>query len=135
MNRMMLTGLALLMSASVAFAADTTPGPTGKGDVATAHPSTSGRPSAILNKSECRDVWKQAIGKQGDTLGADRATPYVANFKMVDKDKNGQISKAEFKQGCRNGWIQAAAGTDKMNMKRKPGAMKSETGSDTKSGS
>jgi hypothetical protein len=135
MTRMMLTGLALLMTTSLAFAADTTPGPTGKGDTATAHPSSSGRPSAILSKSECRDVWKQAIGKKGDTLGADRATPYVANFRMVDKDQNGQISKAEFKQGCRNGWIQNVASNDNMNTHKKSGAMKNATGSEDKSGS
>jgi EF hand len=131
MTRMMLTGLALLMSTGLAFAADTAP----TKHTATAHPSSSGRPSAILSKSECRDVWKQAIGKKGDTLGADRATPYVANFRMVDKDQNGQISKAEFKQGCRNGWIQNVASNDNMNAHQKPGAMKNATGSEDKSGS
>ena len=42
----------------------------------------------------------------GDTLAKDKATPFVVNYEMVDTDKDGKISQAEFKAGCGNGWIQ-----------------------------
>ena len=52
----------------------------------------------------------------GDTLAGDKAVPYVVNFQMVDTDKDGKISAAEFKSGCGKGWIQSAyASTTKAN--------------------
>jgi hypothetical protein len=42
----------------------------------------------------------------GDTLAQDKAVPFVVNFEMVDTDKDGKISAAEFKTGCGKGWIQ-----------------------------
>ena len=54
-----------------------------------------------------RDVWKMA-SPNGDTLAGDKAVPYVVNFQMVDTDKDGKISAAEFKTGCGKGWVQSA---------------------------
>jgi hypothetical protein len=45
----------------------------------------------------------------GDTLSQDKAVPFVVNFQMVDTDKDGKISQAEFTAGCGKGWIQQAA--------------------------
>ena len=42
----------------------------------------------------------------GDTLSKDKATPFVVNYEMVDTDKDGKISQAEFQAGCGKGWIQ-----------------------------
>jgi hypothetical protein len=44
----------------------------------------------------------------GETLSKDKATPFVVNYEMVDTDKDGKISAAEFKTGCGKGWIQKA---------------------------
>ncbi len=38
----------------------------------------------------------------------DKALPYIVNFQMVDTDKDGKISAAEFKTGCGKGWVQSA---------------------------
>ena len=54
-----------------------------------------------------RDVWKMA-SPNGDTLAGDKAVPYIVNFQMVDTDKDGKISAAEFKTGCGKGWVQNA---------------------------
>ena len=43
-----------------------------------------------------------------DTLAGDKAMPYIVNFQMVDTDKDGMISAAEFKTGCGKGWVQTA---------------------------
>ena len=46
--------------------------------------------------------------RNGETLSKDKATPFVVNYQMVDTDKDGKISAAEFKTGCGKGWIQKA---------------------------
>ena len=68
-------------------------------------PPSSGRPSATLDDAACQDVWKMA-SPNGDTLSQDKATPFVVNYEMVDTDKDGKISHAEFQAGCSKGWIQ-----------------------------
>ena len=40
------------------------------------------------------------------TLPPPTATPFVVNYEMVDTDKDGKISQAEFQAGCSKGWIQ-----------------------------
>ena len=64
-------------------------------------------PSAVLNDTQCQSVWKMA-SPDGATLSGDKAVPYIVNFEMVDTNKDGTISKAEFKTGCGKGWIQSA---------------------------
>jgi Ca2+-binding EF-hand superfamily protein len=44
--------------------------------------------------------------RQGDILSKDKATPFIVNFEMVDTNKDGKISQDEFKEGCKNGWVQ-----------------------------
>ena len=148
--------VAFMMASGVAFALDTTPGPVGKGDTATPHPSTSGRPSAVLDDGQCQNVWQEAVNKgqnnasrtdqqsadqgassqsesnqamssSGDSgagLSADQATPYIANFAMVAENSDGKISQSEFKSGCEKGWVQAAAGSDALNLPAQPESMK-----------
>jgi hypothetical protein len=41
-------------------------------------------------------------------MSGDKAAPFIVNFPMVDTDKDGKISTAEFKTGCGKGWIQSA---------------------------
>lgn len=112
----------LLLTSGPAFAVEQT-GPTGKGDVATQTPSASGRPSAILDDAQCQNIWKEAASS-AETLSAEAATPYVANFRRVDADNDGKISQAEFTEGCKLGWVQAAAGSEKLNMPAEPEGMK-----------
>jgi hypothetical protein len=162
-----ITTAIFLLGAGYALAEDTTS--------PTTNPSSSGRPSAILNDSECQNVWQNASNATGSTssgtmsdsshmtgkatseqksdmgsssgggsssgaestaglsgsssgqsssgpasgarsestgagnLSKEQANQYVANFSMVDKDKDGQISQVEFQDGCKNGWVQQTA--------------------------
>lgn len=96
------TAVAVLMSAGYAFAGGGAPVPEGS---QTGEPS--GRPSAVLDDAACQSIWKKA-SPEGDTLSGDMAGPYVVNFQMVDTDKDGKISAAEFKTGCGKGWVQSA---------------------------
>jgi hypothetical protein len=96
------TAMAVLLSAGYAVAGGGAPVPEGSqsGD-------SSGRPSAVLDDAACQSVWKLA-SPDGDTLSGDTAMPYIVNFQMVDTDKDGKISAAEFKTACGKGWVQSA---------------------------
>ena len=96
------TAVAVLFSAGYALAGGGAPVPEGS-----QAGETSGRPSAVLDDAACQSVWKLA-SPDGDTLSGDEALPYIENFQMVDSDKDGKISAAEFKTGCGKGWVQSA---------------------------
>jgi EF hand len=105
-----LTAVAVLFSAGYAFAGAGDPIPQGSQADA-----PSGRPSAVLDDTKCQSVWKMAT-PNGDTLSGDKAVPYIVNFQMVDTDKDGKISAAEFKTGCGKGWVQSADATTTKEM-------------------
>jgi sporulation protein YlmC with PRC-barrel domain len=69
---------------------------------------TSGRPGAVLDDAKCANVWS-LTEREGDTLSEAKAAPFVVNFKLVDTNADGKISEAEFKDGCKKGWVQEAA--------------------------
>jgi hypothetical protein len=96
------TAMAVLLSVGYAVAGGGAPVPEGSQADA-----SSGRPSAVLDDAACQSVWKTA-SPNGDTLAGDKAVPYIVNFQMVDTDKDGKISAAEFKTGCGKGWVQSA---------------------------
>jgi hypothetical protein len=75
------------------------------------------QPGPRLAKQQCREAWKMA-SPGGDTLSRSKATPYVLNFTMVDRDHNGKISAKEFKRGCRKGWVTAADASTVKSMKK-----------------
>ncbi len=68
----------------------------------------SGRPTAILDDAACAEVWS-LTQRDGDTLSEGQAAPFIVNFNLVDADGNGQISEAEFKDGCKKGLVQHAS--------------------------
>jgi hypothetical protein len=100
MKIILATSLTLLLGIGSAVAGAGAPTPEGSQT-----PPPSGRPSAALDDAACQEVWKMAA-PSGDMLAKDKATPFVVNYEMVDTDKNGSISQAEFKTGCSAGWIQ-----------------------------
>ena len=108
------TALALLFGAGYAFAGAGAPVPEGSQSG-----EPSGRPSAVLDEGACQNVWKMA-SPNGDTLADDKAVPYIVNFQMVDTNKDGKISAAEFKTGCSKGWIQSADASTTKKMTPSP---------------
>lgn len=81
----------------------------------------SGRPTAILDDAACAEVWS-LTQRDGDTLSEGQAAPFIVNFNLVDADGNGQISEAEFKDGCKKGLVQhaSAEGAQKPMSKESP---------------
>jgi hypothetical protein len=72
---------------------------------ASAATMTSGRPSAVLNKKDCRAVWKVATNGSR-YLTRQNAAPYIVNFKLADgPDQDGAISKREFMKACSKGLV------------------------------
>lgn len=87
-----LTSIALLLSAGYVLAQGTS------------NNMTSGRPSAVLNDTQCKAVWTMA-SPNGATLSKDQAVPYIVNFTMVDVDGDGNITADEFKAACGKGMV------------------------------
>ena len=104
---------AILLGTSAAMAGAGAPVPEGS-----QNPPPSGRPSAPLDDAACQEVWKMA-SPNGETLSKDKATPFVVNYEMVDTDKDGKVSAAEFTAGCGKGWIQKADTSTVNEMKPK----------------
>jgi hypothetical protein len=72
---------------------------------ASAQTMTSGRPSAVLNKQQCKSVWKAAV-PSGRYLDRANAGPYIVNFALADgPDQDGRISRREFKKSCKKGLV------------------------------
>ena len=109
-----ISALAILFSAGYAFAGAGAPVPEGSQVDA-----PSGRPSSVLDDTQCQSVWKMA-SPNGDTLSGDQAVAYIVNFQMVDTDKDAKISAAEFKVACGKGWVQSADASTVKDMKTPP---------------
>ena len=108
------TAVTILFSAGYAFAGAGAPVPEGSQSG-----EPSGRPSAVLDDAACQNVWKMA-SPNGDTMSGDKAAPFIVNFQMVDTDKDGKISAAEFKTACGKGWIQSADASTTKEMTPSP---------------
>jgi hypothetical protein len=93
MKLVIMTGLALLLSAGTALAVEQGP--------------AAGRPGAVIGMEECRDIWQQAGGGAAE-LHPDQAATFVTNFEQVDANSDGLISAGEFQSGCKAGWVQSA---------------------------
>jgi hypothetical protein len=97
--------LATLLSAGYAFAGGGAPvPPVPEGG------APSGRPSAVLDEAKCDSIWNMTE-REGEILSEGKAAPFIVNFKMVDADRDGWITQNEFKQGCKNGWVQEKSAT------------------------
>ena len=108
------TAVAVLFSAGYAFAGGGAPVPEGSQSG-----EPSGRPSAVLDDAACQNVWKMA-SPNGDAMSGNKAAPFIVNFQMVDTDKDGKISAAEFNTGCGKGWIQSADASTTKEMTPSP---------------
>jgi hypothetical protein len=99
------TALATLLSAGYTFAGGGAPvPPVPEGG------APSGRPSAVLDEAKCDSIWNMTE-REGEILSEGKAAPFIVNFKMVDTDRDGWITQNEFKQGCKNGWVQEKSAT------------------------
>lgn len=71
---------------------------------ASAATMSSGRPSAVLSKKDCKVVWKAATG-DADYLTPMNAGPYIVNWTLADANGDGKITKREFKKACSKGLV------------------------------
>jgi hypothetical protein len=62
-----------------------------------------------LSQAECDSLWNQANPSSSQTLSQSQAQPYVTDFKKVDTDNDGTISKTEFQTGCNQGFVKSSS--------------------------
>ena len=91
--------LIILLGTGSAFAADTDAG-------------TAGRPTAVLSEADCVAAWHSAAGdaltrfhRAHDSLLPANAKGIVTNFQQADTDKDGSMSRTEFVQACKLGFV------------------------------
>jgi hypothetical protein len=91
--------LIILLGASSVFAADIDAG-------------TAGRPGAVLSEANCVAVWQGVAGDEltrfhraHATLSPANASGVVTNFQQADSDNDGTVSRAEFVQACKLGFV------------------------------
>ena len=76
--------------------------------------------SALGGKAEAPSLKsKSRLGSVENGITKRRDAPFFVNYEMVDTDKDGKISAAEFKAGCGKGWIQKADTSTVNEMKPK----------------
>lgn len=92
MKLIVISALATLCTAGLAFAAD----------------APSGRPGQVLDKAACQQAWNKA-SPDGESLPEAKARPYILNFARVDTSNDSMISAKEWRKGCNKGWISADA--------------------------
>lgn len=71
---------------------------------ASAASMTSGRPSAVLTRAQCKDVWKRAV-PEGHYLHKAQAAPFIVNWALANPDGDGTISRHEFMKACSKGLV------------------------------
>jgi hypothetical protein len=113
------TAAMILFSSAYALAGPGAPPPEGS-----QKDPPSGRPGKVLSEAECTNAWKTA-GPDGDTLSKEKALPFILNFQMVDTSDDAKTSQAEWKEGCKKGWVSADAATakDMQGTPAEPGTM------------
>jgi hypothetical protein len=72
--------------------------------------AASDTPGPALDPAQCTAVWS-LTEREGDSLSEGKARPFIVNFRMVDTNRDGQITQEEFQKGCRGGWVKS----EKMN--------------------
>jgi len=108
---------------------DTNASVAGKKDASTPDTGSNGRPAetsksvaledsraAVENDANAAASDKANMSGSSHPAGSDndqsltkeRASNYIADFAMVDKNSDGSISESEFQDGCKNGSVHAA---------------------------
>lgn len=74
--------------------------------------ATTGSGMTKMSQSECESVWSRLDASKSGKVSEAQAQTYVTDFKSVDTNNDGQLSRAEFLAGCDKGMVKsAAAGT------------------------
>ena len=64
--------------------------------------------SQTMSKSEiaaCNTSWTKLEGNKTGSISEAKAQPAVKNFRSVDANGDGKLSKAEFTEACRKGLV------------------------------
>lgn len=84
----------------------------GAGGALAQNNSTTGAGSSStmkLSQSECTSLWQQAAGSSSAGLTADKAKPYVTDFKAANPDGDTTIDQNEFMTACNKGLVKPSS--------------------------
>ena len=62
-----------------------------------------------MSQAECQSIWNRLDTAKLGSVTEAQAKSYITDFKVVDTNKDGKVSQAEFKAGCDKGQVQSMA--------------------------
>lgn len=65
--------------------------------------------AAPLSQSKCSALWDQLNPAGAATITQAQAGPHITDFKAADPDNDGTLTKSEFSQACKSGYVTAMA--------------------------
>lgn len=75
----------------------------------TAGMASAAAPNQQLSQAECQSIWQKADSSNSGSLTMTQAQPYVTDFKAVDTNSDGKLSRSEFDSACTQGKVHSTA--------------------------
>ena len=73
--------------------------------------TTAPKTQMKISQAECTSLWNTLDSSKAGSVGEAQARSHVADFKSVDTNKDGKLSRAEFQAGCDRGQVHGSAST------------------------
>jgi hypothetical protein len=64
-----------------------------------------------LTQAQCTSLWSKIDSSRSGSVTQAAARPYVTDFKAIDSNSDGKLSRAEFMAGCNKGLVHDSAST------------------------
>jgi len=77
----------------------------------TSAPKAPGAPAMKITQAECSSLWNRLDAAKSGNIGEAQANAHVTDFKAVDSNGDGKLSRAEFQAGCDKGHVRSSATT------------------------
>jgi hypothetical protein len=74
-------------------------------------PKSTTAPAMKMTQAECTALWGKLDTSNSGSVSQAQAQTYVKDFKAIDTNKDGKLSKAEFQSGCDKGQVHSSATT------------------------
>jgi hypothetical protein len=78
---------------------------------AMAQTTTAPKGQMKITQAQCTSLWNTLDSSKAGSVSEAHARSYVTDFKAVDANKDGKLSRVEFQAGCDRGQVHGSAST------------------------